>query len=131
VVLVRSNSRISGRISWQRGSLVGGVRVAVQEDYAERLRACVAKALRRLAHFRRVNRCQQSAVCEHALRHLDAHVARDGGGKIAEQAPGLPPVASAHLQHVAEAGGGDQAGARTFVLQQRIGADGGAVHDSG
>jgi hypothetical protein len=37
----------------------------------------------------------------------------------------------AHFQHVAEAGGGDQAGARALALQQRVGADGCAVHDGG
>ena len=51
------------------------------------------------------------------------------GDEIAPQAPGAAAVAPAHLQHVAEAARGDDADLRAAPLQQRVGADGGAVHD--
>src|SRR6218665_2162692 len=58
-----------------------------------------------------------------------------GGGKKGEkratEARGLRTVPAAHLQHVAETARGDDAGARHFALQQRVGADRGAVHDGG
>src|SRR3546814_8721251 len=40
-------------------------------------------------------------------------------------------VAAAHLQHVAEPGCGDDAGRGPAPLQQRVGADRGAVHHRG
>ncbi|MDQ1078997.1 hypothetical protein QE401_001523 [Pseudoroseomonas cervicalis] len=53
------------------------------------------------------------------------------GRKIAPEAPGVEAVAAAHLQHVTEAARGDQPDLRALALQQRIGADGGAMHHGG
>ena len=60
---------------------------------------------------------------------LDAHVAVGDRDEIAPQAPGAAAVAAAHFQHVAKAARGDDADLRPAPLQQRVGADGGAVHD--
>ena len=81
------------------------------------------------AHRRFVDRLAQGAVGERALVDLEAQVAIGDRREVAPQAPGPPPVAAAHLQHVAEAAGGDDADLGTAALEQRIGADGGAVHD--
>ena len=49
--------------------------------------------------------------------------------KSPAQAPGARPVAAAHLQHVAEPRRGDEADPRALALEQRVGADRGAVND--
>ena len=41
----------------------------------------------------------------------------------------MRPVASTHLEHVAESLGGDQADACALAFEERIGADCGAVDD--
>src|SRR4029079_10360167 len=48
---------------------------------------------------------------------------------IAPEAPGAAAVAAAHLQRVAKAFGGDDADLWAAPLQQRIGADGRAMHN--
>jgi hypothetical protein len=78
-----------------------------------------------------IDRGVQRAVGEHALLHFAAQVARHHGREAAAQAPGFGAVAAAHLQHVAETARGDDAGACHLAFEQRIGADGGAVHDGG
>src|SRR3546814_4440004 len=65
------------------------------------------------------------------LAHLQPAVARDHRLEDAAQAPGGGAVAAAHLQHVAEPGCGDDAGRGPAPLQQRVGADRGAVHHRG
>jgi hypothetical protein len=49
--------------------------------------------------------------------------------EIAPQAPGTAPVAAAHLQHVTKTARRDDADPGAAPLQQRVGADRGAVHD--
>ena len=59
-------------------------------------------------------------------------IARDHRFELAPQSPGPRPVAAAHLEDVAKAGGGDDAGFRTLALEQGVGGHGRAVdHCSG
>ena len=76
-----------------------------------------------------IDGCADGAVGERALVDLEAQVAVGDRHELAPQAPGLAAIAPAHLQHVAEAARGDDADARPAPLQQRIGADRGAVDD--
>jgi hypothetical protein len=140
----RSNSRISGRISLEhetcvgpelaqrrdRRALVGRVGVGVDEDDGAGLAPSPAVS-RGLSRTRRdrpwLRPCRRPA----SARHLQPQVAGHDGLEIAPQPQVSRPVAAAHLQHVAEAMGGDDADARALALQQRVGADRGAVHDGG
>ena len=111
----------------QRGALVGVVGVGVDEDDADGLAAALKEGQCRAARLVRVDRLADRPVGERALVHLDGEVARHHRAVAAPQPPGVGPVAPAHLQHVAEAARGDQPGARGLALEQRVGADGGAV----
>ena len=97
---------------------------------ATRLRALVAAACFAAARTSSaIDRRADRAVGERALVDLEPHVAIGDRHEIAPQAPGAAAVAAAHFQHVAKAARGDDADLRPAPLQQRVGADGGAVHD--
>jgi hypothetical protein len=127
----RGHVRVGPQLAHRRHgqALVLGVGVGVDEEHAHRLAARFEQRARLGAHLLQVDRRVQRAVGQHALVHLAAQLARHHGLEAAAQAPGLGPVAAAHLQHVAKAARGDDAGARHLALQQRVGAHGGAVHD--
>jgi hypothetical protein len=93
------------------------------------LRALRDELLRGGAHVVLVDRSADGAVSQSSLGHLQPHVAVGDRDKIPPQAPCAAPVAPAHLQHVAEAARRDDADLRATPLQQRVGADGRAVHD--
>jgi hypothetical protein len=82
----------------------------------------------RVAHRRLVERHQHLAVGIHALRHFQAILALDQRMEGAAQAVGLRPRATAELQHVAEAAGGDQPDPGDLALEQRVGRGCGAMH---
>ena len=113
----------------ERAALVLGIRVGVDEDDRDRLRALRDELLRGRAHFVVIDGGADRAVRQRALAHFEPHVAVGDRREIAPQAPGAAPVAPAHLQHVAEAARRDDADLRPAPLQQRVGADGRAVHD--
>src|SRR2546426_9078431 len=85
--------------------------------------------LRHRADLRNIDRAPYAAVGERPLVHFDAHVAVGNRDEIAPQAPGAAAVPSAHFEHVAKAARGDDADPGAATLEQRVGADGGAVHD--
>ena len=114
---------------FQRRDLVSRIRIGVDEDDGERLAAGLPELQRGGADLIDVERLADRAIGERALIDLQPQVAVDHRDEIAPEAPGMAAVAAAHLQHVAEAAGGDQPGAGALALQQRIGADGGAMHD--
>ena len=64
-----------------------------------------------------------------ALGDLEAEVAGDDGGEAAGHAVGVGAGAAAELEDVAEALGGDQAGAGEAALEDGVGGGGGAVDD--
>ena len=113
----------------ERAALVLGVRIGVDEDDGDGLRARVDKLTRRGAHFAFIHRGADRAVGERALADLQPHVAVGDRDEVAPQPPGAAPVAAAHLQHVAETARCDDADLRAAPLQQRVGADRGAMHD--
>ena len=113
----------------ERAALVLGVGVGVDEDDGERLRAARDQGLRRRRNGRFVDRRADGAISERAFVDLEPQVAIGDREEFSPQSPGLAAVAPAHLQHVAEAAGGDHADARAAPFQQRVGADRGAVHD--
>ncbi len=113
----------------RRRPLVGGVGIGVDEDDGEGGGAGLDQALGGSRHLGRIDGLSHRAIGQRALGHLDAQVAVGDGGEVAPQAPGVGAVAAAHFQHVAEAGRGDDADARALALQQRIGADRGAMDD--
>ena len=76
-----------------------------------------------------VERGEDAAAGVHALGDLEAEVARDDRREAAGHAVGLRAGAAAELEHVAEARGGDQAGAGEAALEHGVGGGGGAVHD--
>ena len=113
----------------ERALLMRGVLVAVQEVDHERIAACGAQAFRRVAHRRFVEGHQHVAIGIHALRHLDAKLARDQRREAAGQPIGVGPRAPSELQYVAEALGGDESATAELTFQERVGGDRGAVDD--
>jgi hypothetical protein len=113
----------------ERPVLVVSIGIGVDEGDGERLRAARDEQLRRGCHLVGIDRSSDAAVGERALVDFDAHVAVGDRDEIAPQAPGPPAVAPAHLEHVTEAAGRDDADLRPAPFQERIGADRGAVHD--
>ena len=114
-----------------RRLLVVGVGVGVDEEDGQRLRALVAASVARgCAHLRR-DRPACGCVPSASMRSSTSR--RRSRSAIGTKSPHRPqvrrPVAAAHLQHVAKAARGDDADARALALQQRVGADRGAVHD--
>ena len=72
---------------------------------------------------------EDAAAGVEALGDLEAEVAGDERGEAAGHAVGVGPRAAAELEDVAEALGGDQAGAGEAALEQGVGGDGGAVDE--
>ena len=109
--------------------LVGGVGVGVEEVDDEGLAAGarrVATAARTASSSRGV-RMRPSGVG--ALGDFEAEVAGDDRGEAAGHAVGVGPGAAAELEDVAEALGGDEAGAGEAALEDGVGGGGGAVDD--
>ncbi len=63
---------------------------------------CAKRAAAAGAHVVLVHLLADGAVAERPLGDLKAHVAIRDRREVAPQAPGVAPVAPAHLQHVAE-----------------------------
>ena len=76
-----------------------------------------------------VERRQHLAVGIHALGHFEPHLAVDQRRESAAQAVSLRARATAQLQHVAEALGGDQADLGDLAFEHRIRGRRRAVHD--
>ena len=68
-------------------------------------------------------------VREDALAYLEPALARNHRLELSPKAPGLRPVASAHLEHIAKTFGRDHADLAALALQQRIGTDRRTMHD--
>ena len=113
----------------ERALLMRRVLVAVQEVDHERIAACRLQRRDRGAHRRLVQRHQHLAGGIHALRHLDAQLARNQRREAAGEAIGIGSRAPAKLEDVAEALGRDQPRAAELAFQQRVGGDRGAVND--
>ena len=109
-------------------ALVLRVGVGIDEHDRERLGAGLEQILGGGRHLGHINARADAAVRERALADFQPPVARHHRLEPAPQAPGLRPVAPAHFQHVAKARGGDEAGHCAGALDQRVGADRGAVH---
>ncbi len=110
--------------------LVDRIGEAVEKAHRQRLHALVQQAAHRALRIGRIERPHDLAASTDALVDRHPQVARDqrrrlGPGDVVH--PGHAQVAD--LQDVAKALGGDQAGARTLVLQDRVRGDRGAVPD--
>jgi hypothetical protein len=117
----------SGRL--ERRAFIGGVGVCIDEYDRQGLCPLCQQLLGYAANLRRVDPGADAAVGQGAFGDFKPHVAVHHGDEIAPQPPGAPPVAAAHLQHVAESRRGDQTDPAALALQQRVGADGGTMHD--
>ena len=112
-----------------RAPLVRRVRVGMDEMDDERLAARVAQGGHRASKLFFVERDDDPALRVDALGHVEAQLARDQRLEAAGEAPVVRPGAPAELQGVAEPSGRDEPALRALALQDRIGGDGGAVHD--
>ena len=114
-------------------ALVGGVGVAVQQhdgDGADALRLDGAGGV---AHGGLVEGRELAPVRPDAAGDLEDVLGRHGalGLHPGEQAGAARHVLAADLQHVLEAGRGDERGAGALALEDQVGGDGGAVQDAG
>ena len=112
-----------------RAQLVGGIRVGVEKVDDKRLAARVAQGDHGVPELVFVERGDHPPLRVHALGHVEAQLARYQRFEAAGQTPAVRPGAPAELQRVAEPAGGDQSALRALALQDRVGGDGGAVHD--
>ena len=110
-----------------RRGLVLRIGIGVGEQHNDSRTAFGQQGPRRRAHRIEIDRRADGAVGEGPLGHFEAQVARHDGHEIAAQTPGAGTVAAAHLEHVAQAGGGDHPDLRALALEQRVGAGGGAM----
>jgi len=89
-----------------------------------------ASFFRCLAHAVEIERGDDLAVAVDALGDLQAAAAGDQGfGVLQEQVVNIVALLGAHFDDVAKSGGCDQAELRAAALDQRVGDQGGAVHD--
>ena len=82
-----------------------------------------------LADLFRIDLLPDGPVRQSALADFEAQVAVDNRHEVAPESPGLPAIATTHLEYVTEPACRDEADARAFAFEQRIGADRRAVHD--
>ena len=112
--------------------LVGRVGVGVEEEDGHGFDAGLQQAVGRRAHLGGVERPQHAAIGADALRHLEPEIAGDErrrhlDGEVVERVFALAP----DLERVAEARGGDGAGAGALAFDQGVGEQRGGVHDAG
>ena len=86
--------------------------------------------LREGLQFFRRRRGQDFSVAGGALVDAEAEIARDQWlDSVEEEVVELGAGLASDFDGVFEAGSGDERGARAFALEQRVGADGGAVQE--
>ena len=144
-VEVRSYSRASGHASLDsvtltRGQasredladprLVRGIGIGVDQRHRHRLDVELGEALGDAAHRGFVQRPPHGAVHVHALGHREAQLARHQRPRLDDVDVVLVEAALVRdLDHVAEAVGGDERGARALALDDGVGGERGAVHE--
>ena len=112
--------------------LVRRVGERVEKADRNRLDVLRQKLLHRALGVGRIERRLDAAVRVDPLVHGGAKVALDQGRRFFPAQVVKPRHAQrADVEHVAKAGGPDEARARAFALQDRVGADGRAVPDLG
>ena len=112
-----------------RAPLVGRVGVGVYEVDDQGLAARVAKSDDGRAELVFVEREDDPPLCVHALGHVEPQLARNQRLEAPRETPSAGPGAPAELEGVAESAGGDEPALRALAFQDRVGGDGGAVHD--
>ena len=106
------------------------VAVGVEEANRHRLDPFRQQRAQRRADGGFVQSDDDIAVAVHSLGHFQAEVARDQWfGKAEEQVVDVVALLRAHLEHVAEPGGSEQAELGPLALDDRVGDERGAVHD--
>ncbi len=110
-------------------ALMRRIDVAVQEMDHDGFAAQRQQFLRRLGDRSLIERRQHLAVGIHALRHFQPVFALDQGTKGAAHSIGLRPCATAELQHIAEALGGDEPDLGDLAFEEGVGGRGRAVDD--
>ena len=101
--------------------LVFAIRIAIDEEQADRLAPLLQQRRRRRTNLVRIDRCRDLAACQRALSNLETALPFDHRRVLAPQAPGGRPVAAAHFQHIAETRRGDDAGLGALAFKQGIG----------
>ena len=113
-----------------RALLVRRVRPGMQEAHRDGLDPGGAHRQPGAAHALLVQRAQHRAVGGDTLAHRVAQRARhQHRGGLDVDVVGVAALLVAHLEHVAEALGGQQRGARALALDQRVGRERGAVDE--
>ena len=134
--LARQRDERAGNLLGEDGGdapLVRRVGVAVQQHDGDRADALRRDRPRGGAHRRLVERLELAAVGADAAADLEDALGGNGALRLhpGEQAGAARHVLAADLQHVLEAGGGDERGRRALALQDQVGRNRGAVQDAG
>jgi len=119
------------RLAQQGGSalLMRCVDIAVQKGHRDALHRFGPAECGGLAHGGLVQRQQYRAIGRDALAHRQAQTPRhQRRGFVHRDVVLVEAAFGAHLQHVAETFGGEQRGAGTAALDQRVGGQRGAMH---
>ena len=90
---------------------------------------CRQQRLGDLPDLCRIDLLPDGPIRHGALADFEAQVAVDNRHEVAPEPPGLPAIATTHLEYVTEPACRDEADARAFAFEQRIGAHRRAVHD--
>jgi hypothetical protein len=103
--------------------LVRGIRVAVEEAHRDRIHPGRAQPPGGGAHRLLVEGLELGAVHRDAAADLEDQLGRDRPRRLhPREHVGAPrDVVAADLEHVAEAGGGEQADGRALALEDRVG----------
>ncbi len=111
--------------------LVRGVGVGVQQRHGDGLGRGARELLDERARAASGSSARSGPSGAHALGRGEAQLARhERRGRGVAQPVEVRPVLAAELDHVGEARGGDQRGARGAALEQRVGGDGHAVREA-
>ena len=108
--------------------LMCGIGKAVDQRDSDTLRPDGGDAREAIRHTRGIQRRLHRTIRAHPLHHAEARIAwHQHRVRIGREAVDVPAHMAVDLQHILEARGRDQCGARKLALQHRIGRNGRAM----
>ncbi len=113
------------------GGFVRGVRIGVGEEDGDGFAAIGEKRAGGLPHGVKIDVRADYPVGERPFGHFEPQVTGDDGHEISPEPPGPGPVATTHLEHVAQARSCDDPCLRALAFEKRVRPRGGAMDHDG